>query len=161
AATLCATGVVAAVFYVSVVRAAKGLPAYTAGLRPAQVGKPYDYRAAYRVLLRGPAERVTPAGTPSVAHRWRVTAVAAPDDALCAGAASDGVAAVDASGERALLVPLPDALYVPHAARAVPPRVLAVCADAAFSGAPAALVYTEEVVPPGATVEVVACLSDD
>jgi hypothetical protein len=159
AIVLMVTGTVAGVFYVSVIRAARGLPAYTAGIPPATVARPAaSRRAVYRARLEGPPDRRTPAGTPSVAHRWRVMAYAAPDDALCHGAADDDLLLVDETGSRGVVVPVPAALYLPAAPRAVPPRLVAVCPDVADRFAQGGLEYVEDVVPPGALVEVVACL---
>jgi hypothetical protein len=158
AVALLAAGTAAAVFYLSVVRGARGLPAFTAGLRPASVARPLPGLAAYRARLEGPSERETPAGTPSVAHRWRVTVPAAPDDPLCQGAALDAVTIEDESGRRPLALPLPASLFAAGESRPVPPRLMAVCAAAVAGVDPGVLVYTEEVVAPGTPVEVAACL---
>ncbi|MEI8254412.1 MAG: hypothetical protein WCJ30_01935 [Deltaproteobacteria bacterium] len=150
---------VAAVFYVSVVRRSRGRAAYTTGLPRATLAAPLSRRAAYQVQLDGPAGRTTPAGTPSAAHRWRVTAPAAPDDPLCEGAAADDIAAVDDTGRRAVLLALPRRMFVQGSARALPPRVRATCPAALASAQRAdALEYTEEFVPRGLPAEIVACV---
>ncbi len=150
---------VATVFYVSVVRRSRGRAAYTTGLPRALLASPLARRAAYQVQLDGPAGRVTPAGTPSAAHRWRVTAPAAPDDPLCEGAATDEVAAVDASGRRAVQLAIPRRLFVAGTARPLPPRVRATCPAVLVSPARAdALEYTEDVVPHGVPAEIVGCV---
>jgi hypothetical protein len=160
AVALLVTLFVAALFYLSVVRRARGQAAYTAGLPPAMVAHPLARRAAYRVTLDGPPGRVTPAGIPSAAHRWRVTAPAAPDDPLCEGAADDELFAVDASGRREVRLPIPRRMYLASAEHAVPPRIRATC-PAAVSSADArsadALEYTEEYVPRGVPAEIAAC----
>jgi hypothetical protein len=158
ALVLLATGTTAAVFYLSVVRRARGLPAYTAGLQSARVIRALPGVAAYRVHLAGPAERTTPAGTPSAAHRWRITVRAAPDDPLCEGVALDALTVWDDSGARPLALPLPASLFIPGETHTVPPRLLAVCAGSLASVSPAALVYSEEVVVPGTPIEIAACL---
>lgn len=151
------TGAAAAVFYVSVVRTARGLPVYTAGLPRATLTPGRPGRAVYDVQLTGPAERYTPAGTPSVAHHWEITPRTRPSVVLCHGSATDGVMATDATGTRPLALPLPSALYTPSEPRPVPERLLAVC-PAAFAMDPATLVYTEQAVRPGTLANVAACI---
>ncbi len=160
ALVLLATMAVAVVFYVSVVRRARGLAAYTVGLPPAVVARPPARRAAYHVFLEGPDDRHTPAGTPSVVHRWRVIAPAAPDDPLCQGAASDGVVAVDESGRRPVDLAIPLRMYVATPARPVPPRVLATCSAAGTAIAhEGSLEFVEEYVPLHTPAEIAACLA--
>ena len=158
AIALLATMAAVSLFYVSVVRRARGLPAYTVGMPRAMVAHPLQRRAAYEVFLEGPAGRTTPAGTPSIAHRWRVIAPAAPDDALCEGSATDGLEAVDASGRRAVTLPVPLRFYLASVPRPVPARVLATC-PSAFPAMQRAgsLEYVEEYVPPHISVEIAAC----
>jgi hypothetical protein len=157
---LLATATAGVVFYLSVVRSARGLPAYTAGLPPATMAHPLRRRAVYHAVLLGPADRETPAGTPSTVHRWRVVAPAAPDDELCAGQAMEDIVAADATGERHVMLPVPLALFLPGNPQPVPPRVMATCpaAQPAMDHA-GMLEYAEDVVPRRVPVEVVACLT--
>jgi hypothetical protein len=158
AVSLLVTGIVALVFYVSVVRRARGRSAYTVGLPPAMLARPLARRAAYEVALDGPDDRTTPAGTPSTAHRWRVVAPAAPDDPLCQGEADDALVARDESGSRRVALPIPLRMYVATEPRPVPPRVLATCAAARDAlSREGSLEYVEEYVPRDAPAEIAAC----
>lgn len=145
-------------FYTWVVRAARGLPVYSAGVLPASLAHAAPNLRAYDVLLAGPEERRTPAGTRSAAHRWVVRPRAAPARALCSGEALDGLLAVEGSAQALLALPPPESLWVLDAPSAVPAFLLATCPGAQDHDA-ASLEYEQRRLEPDAPATVVACAS--
>jgi hypothetical protein len=158
-AVLIVTATVGTVFYLSVVRGAKGLPAYTAGLPTAALAHPLARRAVYRVVLNGPVDRETPGGSATTAHRWSVHPRGIPDRVLCNGDAVDSVVAADDTAALPLSVPLPPSLFAAHADLPIPPRVLATC-PAALTALDhrESLAYDESMVPRALTADVVGCV---
>lgn len=159
AIALLATSIASGVFYLSIVRQSRGLPAYTVGIPGATIARPLRRRASYSIEIEGPVDRRTPAGTATAAHRWRVVVPAAPDDALCEGEAYDALVATDDTGARPLELPLPRGFYVSQPSRDVPLRILATCPLAATAIANGPLEYSEEIVPRGTPAEAVGCVN--
>lgn len=142
---------VAAVMDIFVLRPAREESAFTRGIPRATLADASPARAVYTVVLRSVEDQVSPAGTPAVAYRWRVTHPESRTP-LCQGESTRAVA-TEESARLTVDLPLDERDWGAPKLLPIPRRIAATCTGATNAGTQ----YQEWIIREGVRADVVGC----